>query len=443
MSKQVAVLGAGLAGLAAAGRARELGLQVDLYEKHPYVGGHAYSHEVEGFTFDEGPHVSFTKRPEIQALLADALEGDFLEHRSVITNYWQGHVVTHPAQTNLHGLPVDVVERCILGMVEARYAGEQPVESYADWCRQGLGRAFSEEFTFPYTRKYWTTEASNMSTEWVGNRMYPPKLEEVVRGALAPSPDGANHHYLTGYRYPRTGGFGSYVRAVSRGQQAHLEHDLVSVDLRARRLEFANGRSAHFESLINTIPVPELVKRIADVPAHVREAAERLVCTSVEVINVGLGRDEGFPEAHWMYFYDEDTLFSRANLPHRLSPFNVPRGCGSIQVEVYHSRYCPLPVEDVLSRTMEDLRKEGLVLPDDDVRVAQRQSIRYANVLFDLARAENLRVVQDWLAEHGVVPAGRYGEWAYLWTDDSIVSGWAAAERVGSGAGVVAAGATA
>lgn len=430
MTKQVAILGAGLAGLAAAGRARALGLQADLYERHAYVGGHAASHTTDGFTFDEGPHVSFTKRPEIRQLFDDALDGDFLEHRAVISNYWRGHEITHPAQTNLHGLPTDVVERCIVDVARARYEPPREVATYADWCLQGLGEAFSEEFTFRYTRKYWTTEASNMSTDWVGGRMYAPKLEEVVRGALAPAREGENHHYLTAYRYPRTGGFGSFVRAVSRDVPVHTDHDLVSVDLHQRRLEFANGRTAHFETLINTIPVPELVRRIAGVPAAVREAAEQLVCTSVEVINIGLGRDTDWPEAHWMYFYDEETIFSRANLPHRLSPNNVPAGCGSIQLEVYHSRYQPLPVEDVLGRTMEDLVREGLVSREEDVRVAQRQSIPYANVLFDLARAPNLAIVQEYLQANGVVPAGRYGEWAYLWTDDSVVSGWAAADRV-------------
>ena len=31
-----------------------------LYEKNPYHGGHTASHHMDGFIFDEGPHVSFT-----------------------------------------------------------------------------------------------------------------------------------------------------------------------------------------------------------------------------------------------------------------------------------------------------------------------------------------------------------------------------------------------
>ena len=35
-----------------------------------------------------------------------------------------------------------------------------------------------------YTIKYHTTTAANMSTDWIGPRLYQAKLEEVLRGAL-------------------------------------------------------------------------------------------------------------------------------------------------------------------------------------------------------------------------------------------------------------------
>src|SRR5262245_58567904 len=150
----VAVLGAGMAGLAAAQRARRLGCRVDLYEKNAYVGGHACSSQVEGFTFDESPHISFTKRPEVQELFAAAVGGRYLNVDCRVTNYWKGHWVRHPAQCNLYGLPVDVVQRCLVDIVKAQYENDAPVTNYAEWCYKGLGRTFSEEFTFRYTRKY-------------------------------------------------------------------------------------------------------------------------------------------------------------------------------------------------------------------------------------------------------------------------------------------------
>lgn len=423
----VAVLGAGLAGLAAAQRLRELGCHIDIYERNTYVGGRACSHQVDGFVFDQGPHVSFTKRPEIQSLFAQAVNGQFLQQDAKLWNYWQGYRIQHPVQCNLHGLPVDVVIRCVVDLTKVQYESNPMVKTYADWCFQSLGRTFSSEFTLPYTRKYWTTEASKMSADWVANRMYSPKLEDVVRGALGPH--NQNYHYITHFRYPCQGGFGAYVQAVAADQNVLLGHEVVMVDLQHRKLEFANGKKAYFDVLISSLPVPELIRRIEDVPRSVSKAAERLTCTSLVLVNVGIEHNEGFPDSHWEYFYDEDIIFARGNFPHNLSSNNVPQGCGSIQVEVYHSKYRPLPCQDVLNRAIEDLHRLGLLHKDDRILIAEEQRIPYANVLFDLDRAQNLATVQNYLAEQDVICCGRYGEWAYYWSDDSIVSGWQAAER--------------
>jgi len=432
----VTVLGAGLAGLSAAARLGEAGCQVEVYDQNLEVGGHARSHRAEGFSFDEGPHVSFTKKPEIQELLARSVEGRFHDFEAEVLNLWRGHWVRHPAQCHLHGLPADVVTRCIVDIVHARQAQAespaQPFESYEDWCLQGLGRAFSEEFTFRYTRKYWAAEARDMTAGWVGGRMYPPKIEEVVRGALEPSRE--NFHYISRFRYPEQGGFGAYARGFAAGSMGgvpvHLGHRLVRLDLRRREMEFSNGRTASFEKLVSSLPLPELIACIPEAPAEVREAAGKLVCTSLVLVNVGVRRDEGFPDAHWMYFYDEDIVFSRGHLPHRLAPWNAPSGCGSIQLEVYHSPYRPLPCRDVLGKAMEDLQRVGILRRDDKVLVAAVQPIQYANVLFDHERERNLPVVQRYLQEQGVACCGRYGDWAYHWTDDAILSGRRAAESL-------------
>lgn len=423
----IAVLGAGIAGLAAAQRLGELGYHVEVYEKNAYIGGRAHSHEIDGFVFDEGPHVSFSKRPEIRSLFAKAVNGNFFEQDVIPLNYWQGQWVQHPVQCNLYGLPVDVVTRCLIDFVEAQYEDERPINTYADYCYKSLGCAFSEEFVFRYTRKYWTTEASNMSCDWLGPRLYPPKLEEVVRGALASH--SQRNYYITRFRYPHQGGFSAYVNIVA-DQKVHLGHEVVMVDPQQCQLEFANGRKAHFEVLISSLPLPELIRCIKDPPKAVGEAAERLTCTSLVLITIGIQRDEGFPNAHWMYFYDEDVVFARANLPHRLSPHNAPRGYNSIQIEIYHSKYRPLPCQDVVNRTIEDMTRIGLLDCKDHICVVYEQRIPYANVLFDVERASNLAIVQAYLDEQGILCCGRYGEWAYYWTDDSILSGWRAANRV-------------
>lgn len=426
--KHITILGGGLAGLAAAQRVRERGAIATVFEKQPYLGGHASSMTVEGFTFDEGPHVSFSKIDAVKELLANGVAGGYREFASVVSNWWKGYWVKHPAQVNLHGLPPDLVTACLTDFVKAYFAPESKLDNYRDWLVAQFGKTFSENFPFKYTRKYWTVDPEQMATEWIGPRMYKPKLEEVLRGAVAPV--GENLHYITDFRYPLTGGFGSYTQAVMSDADMRTGYTLEQLDPSRKRLYFANGVNSDYDVLISSLPIPELVRRIKDCPSEVRAAVDRLICTSVCLVDIGVERNEGFPAGHWQYFYDEEICFSRASYPHLLSPNNVPSGCGSIQVEVYYTKYKNLPSSDMLGRATEDMKKVGMLCKDDKVRVSQVRNVMYGNVLYNLDRAPALKIVNDYLQRIGIVGCGRYGLWNYHWTDESIVSGWNAADEI-------------
>lgn len=60
--KQIAIIGAGVAGLAAAGRLREAGFACTIYEKSRGVGGRAATRRVDQFTFDHG--ANYVKAPD-------------------------------------------------------------------------------------------------------------------------------------------------------------------------------------------------------------------------------------------------------------------------------------------------------------------------------------------------------------------------------------------
>ena len=107
---RIAILGAGMAGLGAAHRLRDEGLDATIYDKKAYPGGHAASFVHGDFTFDDGPHVSFTKDKRVQELFAQSVGGRYEILQTRVDNYWRGHWIKHPAQCNLHGLPSAVNE---------------------------------------------------------------------------------------------------------------------------------------------------------------------------------------------------------------------------------------------------------------------------------------------------------------------------------------------
>jgi hypothetical protein len=55
--------------------------------------------------------------------------------------------------------------------------------------------------------------------------------------------------------------------------------------------------------------------------------------------------------------------------------------------------------------------------------------LRYANIIFDLDRTAALKTVHGYLDELGIAYCGRYGDWGYMWTDESFKSGELAAEH--------------
>jgi protoporphyrinogen oxidase len=429
-SPNIVVLGTGMAGFGAAYRLSAEGITPVMYDKNSYCGGHTASFRYEtGFLFDVGPHISFTKDPRIQELFAESVDQKYETVQINLNNYWRGHWPIHPVQLHLHGLPNDLVVKVITDFVEERSAPDRPVRNYADWLLASFGRTFAESFPMQYTRKYHTTPAENMSTDWLGPRIYRPSLEEVLQGALSAS--SPHKHYITHFRYPSAGGFFSYLKKFVPLGNIRLNHQLTSIDVRRRELVFDNGHRTSYDALVSSVPLPDVMRMITGAPQDVVDASRRLACSTCVLVNIGVNRAD-LSNAHMTYFYDEDICFTRLGFPHMLSADNAPPGAGNIQAEVYFSeKYRPFTgsVEDWIEPVITDLRRCGIVREDDQILSRKAMFLRYANVIFDLERAAALKTAHAYLDDVGIAYCGRYGDWGYMWTDESFKSGELAAER--------------
>ena len=131
------------------------------------------------------------------------------------------------------------------------------MNNYADWLLASFGRSFAELFPMQYTRKYHLTTAENMTTDWLGPRIYRPSLEEVLRGALSPS---APHvHYITHFRYPSA----RRVRVVSEEVPAARKPEAQSQAGIHRSpeagTELFEWHVTRYDSLVSSVPLPDLI----------------------------------------------------------------------------------------------------------------------------------------------------------------------------------------
>jgi len=436
------ILGAGLAGLSCS---FHLGHRnCILFERNSYVGGHIYSHQRSGFTWDEGPHVSFTANPYVQELFEESVAGRFLEYEVNVGNYFRGHWIPHPAQSNLWAIPEPLRTTCLDDFLRTRQSGvDQSPDTYADWLTNAFGQTFAENFPAAYTRKYWTCDPQELATDWIGERVYYPDVQTVCQGYREP-PNRATH-YIKKVRYPERGGYLSFANKLSDGANVRLNYEVSRIDLSQNLITFTNGEQHRYERLISTLPLPDLVRFAVDVPLEIRHAAERLNCSSLLLVNVA-ARHTALKPYHWLYVYDEDKLSSRISHTELLSAGNAPAGMTGLQVEVYASSYRGLPADrDALAQTVVgELQAMGLI---ERAETVHTHWIPYANVIFDRPRWEAEQRVLDGLEQYGLertdddlspmtqwndrpaAPvrrlnlAGRFAQWKYFWTDDCVLRG--------------------
>ncbi len=210
--------------------------------------------------------------------------------------------------------------------------------------------------------------------------------------------------------------------------------ELVEVDTKRRRVSFKNLqngdiRTEHCESLVSTIPVPELLRRCTDMPVHLKEAAEGLRWVSVYNLNVAVARAE-VCDKHWLYFPEPEYPFYRIGFPMNFSPTLGRPGCSSMYVEMSHRPTEQHSPEALLARARSGMERAGILRPDDEIVTADVKDLHYAYVYFDRHRARALPAILSELERRGIYSIGRYGAWEHTSMEDAISQGKRLAERL-------------
>ncbi|WP_338665468.1 FAD-dependent oxidoreductase [Pararoseomonas sp. SCSIO 73927] len=416
------VLGAGVAGLAVAHRARELGTEVTLYEASATAGGLLDSFTVDGWRFDNGVHLSFASEPEVRAVFDRT---PYAEHEAASLNWDDGRWLKHPVQNNMFPLPAEERTALIADFVARP---ELEVRTYRDWLIHQYGHAIAERWPLVYTRKYWTVDAGELGLDWIGNRMRRADVREVLFGAM--SPEAPSTYYISRMRYPVRGGYRAFIEPLIEGADIRTGHRATALDWRARRIRFANGEEVAYDGLVSTIPLPVLIDIMTEVPDEVRAAAASLFASQVDLISIGIARPDVSPSL-WFYIYDTDIMAARVYSPSWKSAANAPAGHSSLQFEIYSSPRNPQTAtpEEMKENCLAALETMGLARRDEVV-LLHHKTLPYGNVVFDLGMEARRDLVVDWVRGCGIELAGRFGEWAYLWSNQSFMSGRRAAEAM-------------
>lgn len=427
----VAVLGAGAAGLAAAWYSARRGLRVMVLDRARDVGGLAASITVTGQRVDLGSH---RLHPSIRAdLLADlvGLLGDELQRRERngrirLDGRWIGFPlrVRNVARHARPAFTAHVLADIAAASVRSR---RNHADDFASRVRAGMGPTIATAFYEPYARKLWDVAANELSGELFRRRVGARSAAAVLRRVLG-------QRERPTFWYP-AGGFGRIVETVAEAVLA--AGGTIATGVALERVVAAPagvvvtptvGRPVRARTVVSTIPSRDLAS-LAGAPSLVCEASARLTHRGAVLVYLTVPRPRYSPfDAH--YFPEPSVRIARLSEPkgYRDSPFDPVRFtvlCAEIPATVGDAVWSATDAE--LSELVRiDLISVGLADPETTSVHVERRSHVYP--VYRLGFEQDQRRVDQWLdGLDNVVALGRQALFAHDNTHHAFAMGHAVA----------------
>ena len=428
----VVILGGGLTGISTAVHLRSPWV---LFEREERLGGHARTDEHDGFRFDKTGHWLHLRDAGVKKMVDELLPGQMTPIARRAKIFSHGVLTRFPFQANLHGLPPEVVKECLLGVIEAKIAmtskgagaaqAELEPKNFEEYCLRHFGAGISKHFMIPYNEKLWGVPPREITAAWCSRFVPLPNVEQIVAGAVGAGPPEMG--YNVSFLYPKAGGIETFTRALQTrmragaGGDAGRVHTSTSPDVVdwRRREVVAGGERIPYRALVASIPLPELLKRMPDLPPEIEACAARLRCTTLRYLNVA-SRAKPPADWHWIYVPETKYPFYRVNVFSSAMPSMAPAGGASICVEM--SDRGPIG-DEALRESVEALVAAGALTSAEDVVFADRKEIQYAYVVFDDHYYPATRAIFAFLEANGIYPRGRYGAWTYNAMEDCVIAG--------------------
>ena len=465
----IGILGGGLAGLTVGALTEG---ETEILEAADECGGLCRSWTVDGFTHDFGGHILFSRDAELLAELlafgspavakeavvgansfatsfANGVANEFApttafatyaRRRRKNTVRFKGRFMKYPFENELSALDKEDLFFCLYEyLVAVGATGRSPLPDAApsnleDWVLRTFGRGIAELYLLPYNRKIWKREPREMSAVW-SERIPRPPLEDIVKSALGLETEGYVHQLY--FYYPTTGGIQTLTRALEPRARA------ITRNFRVARVEpdgdgwtvvSAAGDERRYDRLVSTIPLPELIRCLADCPPDLREEAARLEYNAERVVLLGVNHDR-LPQMTATYVPDESVWAHRICFNNQFSPHNSPAGCSSLMAEITVRPGSELEQKtdaELVDHVLTWCAQEGW-LKAADVIATNVARMQYAYVVSDLGYPQRLARLTEYCEGRGLLLTGRVGAWQYWNMDQVYANARATAEKLRQG----------
>ena len=314
---EIAIVGAGPAGLMAAWQAAEAGHEVSVYEKADTVGGMSGSFTIAGQRVDFGSHRLHPSTPPhllqaLTSLLGDDIQTRQRNGRIRLYDKW----VAFPLRTTdlIRHLPLKFSAGSAMDIVRRPFLNSSG-HTFGDEVRHRLGKTVSDEFYSPYAEKLWGVHPREIDGELARRRVSASSPLAILKRLIRSStPTGRT------FLYPKNG-YGQIVEAladavVNAGGKIELECPIEHIVLENDSCTLKSPKGDKTAQLVwTTAPLSALPKMIEPSPSQeITQAASALRIRGMLLVYLVLDQSN-FTQYDAHYFPDQKTRIARLSEP--------------------------------------------------------------------------------------------------------------------------------
>ncbi len=455
----VAIIGAGPAGLTAGYLLTKRGLSVAIIEKDAtYVGGISRTVEHEGYRFDIGGHRFFSKSQQVVDLWNEILPDDFIQRPRMSRIYYEGKFYSYPLRAfeALWNLGIVRSTLCMASFAKAKAFPNREVRSFEDWTVNQFGQKLYSIFFKTYTEKVWGMPCDEMSADWAAHRIKGLSLWGAVTDGLRrslglnkrPNDGMQTKTLLETFRYPRLGpgmmwdAARDKILATGKGEvlMGHALKQLAEDGQGGWRVSASgpDGGDVVIQSrhVISSAPMRELAARIHPLPATTLEAS-RLRYRDFLTVALKIRSEELFPD-NWIYIHDSKVQVGRIQNFRSWSPEMVPdESVACVGLEYFcfaGDNLWDSTDDELVALATKEMAILGLVSPDKVIGgVVVRQEKAYP--VYDDEYAANVAAMRTELEEvHPTLHlVGRNGMHRYNNQDHAMMTAMLTVENIVAG----------
>jgi protoporphyrinogen oxidase len=417
----IGILGGGLGGVSLQ---YFLDRDSEILERENQIGGLCRTFEKDGFYYDIGGHILFSKNTEFLSLAERLLESNGCRRRRANQVLYQGRYVKYPFENGLGGLEKEDAYECLI-----HYLDPKP-DNFKQWIYYTFGNGIAKKYLIPYNIKSWKYPLEQMGLEWV-ERVPRPPLSDVVKSALGIETEGYTHQL--NFIYPCRGGIASFVEAFQKDAAKITTHyKITEVKKINGGWSVSDGISEKkYDRLVSTLPLHEMIQLLKDIPEEVKKAVSGLRYNSLRIVLVGIS-NESLNGKSAVYIPDPGILPHRICFMGYFSRAMVPSGKSSLIAEISTFKgeeTYKISDSALIEKVIGNLHGLGILNPQE-VTVTDCRKIEYAYVVYDSEYTKKMRIVREFFASSGIDLLGRFAEFEYINMDEVVSRSLRLAEKL-------------